>query len=135
MRQMMMKFIETKSAVPITADDQSVSELPQSSADGQSEQQEPGGTVDLTVTTRHTNGKARKPSGHSALVQRETSINLKGLGSWSSCSQDCGCRCHFSESSYNSWRWLQPVLGSWIIRCNSIPYHSKPKCSDTRCKR
>ncbi|RKK93177.1 hypothetical protein BFJ68_g13407 [Fusarium oxysporum] len=42
----------------------------------------------------------------------------------------CRCRCHFSESQYQSSGWMHSLLGSWLVRCKSS---SRKECSDPEC--
>ncbi|RMJ14239.1 hypothetical protein CDV36_006087 [Fusarium kuroshium] len=89
-------------------------------------------TVSLSSASEMRDG-ARANSWEFA--QREAQMCLRTLISIprESCSQGCRCRCHFNESSYASWNWVQPLLGSWIVRCNNIPYHRRPQCTDSGC--
>ncbi|KAF4984879.1 hypothetical protein FZEAL_32 [Fusarium zealandicum] len=75
--------------------------------------------------------------GSSSLVQQNTSIDLQTLVPLSRrmCSEECRCRCHFSESTYKIWSYLQPLLGSWLIRCENVPKHRRLECTHPSCQK
>ncbi|KAH8666086.1 ankyrin repeat-containing domain protein [Ilyonectria robusta] len=58
--------------------------------------------------------------------------NILPIGK-SKCSPDFRCRCHFSQGRFQSPRWFQPLLGSWLVSYNSVSNFGRRICNWREC--
>ncbi|KAF4970415.1 hypothetical protein FZEAL_10039 [Fusarium zealandicum] len=61
-----------------------------------------------------------------------TVTTIQPLGS-RACGFGCRCRCHWSRRQFNSSAWMRPLLGSWLVKYQTVDSSRKLQCSESGC--